>query len=69
MKVTFVELLLKIDQVQLLTFQKCLCKLQTAALLTFRKLHPAYDTEACCLRRDENGEEEGYHGVHEKKKL
>jgi len=37
---------------------------QTTALI-FRKLHPAYDTEACCLRRDENGEEEGYHGVHE----
>ena len=37
---------------------------QTAAL-TFRKLHPAYDTEACCLRCDENDEEEGYHGVHE----
>ena len=37
---------------------------QTAAL-TFRKLHPAYDTEACCLRHDENGEEEGYYGVPE----
>jgi len=37
---------------------------QTAAL-TFRKLHPTYNTEACCLRRDENGEEEGYYGVPE----
>ena len=37
---------------------------QTTALI-FRKLHPAYDTEACCLRRDENGEEEGYYGVPE----
>jgi hypothetical protein len=35
------------------------------ATLTFRNLHPAYDTEVCCLQRDENGEEEGYHGVHE----
>jgi hypothetical protein len=58
-----VELLLKIDQVQLLTFQKCLRNLQhlhlESCILHMTLEHLAYDVMRIY------GEEEGYHGVHD----